>query len=133
MKKISAKKYAVSLYEVVEGANKDKVKEATENLLKVLIKNKSLKLVNKVMAEFDKYSKEQAGIKEATVITASPLSATLKKELQDQLKKVCQAEKIKLTEEIDENLIAGAVIKISDEILDASTRTRLQLLRHNLK
>src|SRR3989339_445181 len=129
MKKISAKKYAVSLYEVVEGANKDKVKEATENLLKVLIKNKSLKLVNKVMAEFDKSSKEQAGIKEATVITASPLSATLKKELQDQLKKVCQAEKIKLTEEIDENLIAGAVIKISDEILDASTRTRLQLLR----
>lgn len=129
MKKISVKKYAQALYESVKDLDKKQAEVEVANFIKVLIKSKSLKLADRIIGEFDKYSNLQNGILEVTVISAKKLSAGAEKELADQIKKEKKASKVEIINLEDPSLIGGLVIKIGDEILDGSLKTRLELLK----
>ena len=132
MKKISPKRYAISLYEATQDLDKDEVKVEIENFVKILVRNKNLKLAERVIEEFEKYSKEQEGILEVEVVSASELSSSFKKELEDKIKKINRVDKVDIINKEDDGLIGGMVVKIGDTIIDASLKTRLALLKKQL-
>ena len=71
---------------------------------------------------------DKKNILEVTAITASPLSAELRKRLTDKLSK-STGRSIVLTEEVDKSIIGGIVVRYGNTELDSSVRTRLDKLK----
>lgn len=131
MKKISAKKYARVLYEATKDLDKEAASKALHNFVKVLARNRHLKLANKILEEFNIYSNQQQDIVEAEVTVARALSASAKAELTKKLKQQQSVKLVVLKEIVDKNLIGGMVIKINDTVLNASIRNQLILLKQS--
>jgi len=133
MRKISVEKYAQSLYEAVKDLPKQQVKLSLENFIKLLLKNKDLKLAEKIMRAFEIYAKRQEGILDVQIISAQGLNDSEKKELKNKIKKERQMKEVNLVEKTEKDLIGGLIIKIGDTIYDNSLKTRLDLLKQEIK
>jgi F-type H+-transporting ATPase subunit delta len=132
MKKISAKKYAQALYQTLVDLDRAQIRQEIDNFLWLLAKNKNLKLAERIVVEFEKYAKEQEGIIEAEVISAQKLTGVLEQELAERIKKEKKVKKVNITNIEDPSLIGGVVVKIGDDILDVSLKTRLDTLKQAL-
>ncbi|MFA5359087.1 MAG: ATP synthase F1 subunit delta [Patescibacteria group bacterium] len=132
MKKLSAKKYAAAFYQATADMSKTQVDQAAENLVGMLFKNKSLKLADRIIEEFTEYDKQQTGVIDVVVYSARPLDQAAKKSLVEKIKKINRAVKINVNNVVDEGLLGGMVLKIGDQILDASINTCLDDLRQNI-
>lgn len=132
MKKISAKKYARVLYEATKDLDKEAASKALVNFVKILARNRHLKLAERIMAEYQEYSNIQEGIVEAEVTVARALSSASKEALKNKLKKNQAAKEVVLKETVDKNLIGGMIIKINDTVLNASLKNNLNLLKQSL-
>lgn len=66
---------------------------------------------------------------DATVTTAKPLSAELRKELVDYIKKAEGVNDINLNETVDSSLLGGVIIETPGKRFDASVSTKLKRLR----
>ncbi len=133
MRKISSKKYAQLLYEVTKDLEKDQVKIEIDNFLKLVHKNKDSKHLDKIFKAFDEYAKMQESIIDVSVISFEVLTPNQKEELKHQIKKEQNVKVVNLQETTDKNLLGGFVLKIGDTIFDASLKTRLECLRHEMK
>ncbi|MFA6255176.1 MAG: ATP synthase F1 subunit delta [Patescibacteria group bacterium] len=129
--KISAKKYAISLFEAVQDLDHKQADKVIKKFVLVLAKNQALSLAPKIIEEFENYSRQKQGIQKVEIKTARPLSKSDEKEITSQLKKrlgkEIQAEKI-----VDESLIGGMIIKIGDNLIDGSIKMQLINLKNNL-
>ena len=131
MRKISAKKYAVSLYETVRGVKEDQLPIILENFIKLLIKNNDLSKANKVINAFNDYAKEKEGILDVEVKTAKPLENVDKDKIIEYLQKSFN-KKIILDEKTDKKLIGGVVLSYKDTVIDGSIKKRLEILKESL-
>lgn len=71
---------------------------------------------------------EQTGELAATVVSARPLSETLRDDIKAMLRTETGAKKVLLKEETDASLLGGFIAQTSDAEIDASVRARLQQL-----
>jgi len=133
MKKIKTKQYARALYYALEGKKRDEIKDEVNNFVKLLYKNKALSKTDEIIEEFEKYSKEQAGILDVEVISARILESAEKNKLVERIKKIKKVSEVNLENKQDESLIGGIVVKIGDTVLDGSIKTKLDLLKQALQ
>ena len=119
------KKSAVN--RVLEG----KVSPITRNFLNLLIDKGREGHLKDIVAEFGRLADEAKGIVEVEVRTAVALPEAelnaLKAGLSSNLGKT-----VRLSTRVDRELIGGVVVKIGDQLLDGSVRTRLQALKTRL-
>jgi F-type H+-transporting ATPase subunit delta len=126
-KKISNQQYAEALYEVTKDVKGEKLNEALRHFVLLLVKNYKLKQAERIIVEFEKYAKRQAGVMEIEITSAYKLeNSTL-----NHIKKVF-GEEVDAVENIDESLLGGVVIKTEDKILDGSLKTQLLNLKNQL-
>lgn len=130
--KITTTQYAKSLYELTAGKTKHEVDGVVVNLIKVLQKNNQLKLVDKIIAKFNEISNQENGIVEAEVITRDKIQDTVIKKIEKFVKEKYSAKEVILHNKIDLNIKGGIVIKVGDEILDASIARSLSELKKEL-
>lgn len=83
-----------------------------------------------VSVEFIRLFKEYKGIVQVSTVTAVPLSEASRQNL---IAKLTQqlGKQVELTEEVNEALIGGMMIKIGDSLIDNSIRTGLKRLQMN--
>jgi F-type H+-transporting ATPase subunit delta len=67
---------------------------------------------------------EKRGVAEATVVTADPISDSIKKELTGALEKIFK-KKITLQGEIDKEVLGGVVVHVGNYTIDLSLKNRL--------
>jgi len=132
MKKISPRKYAISLYESLKDVEKDKMPEVIKSFVALLVRNKDLKKADKIIKAFRQYLCEQENILEVSVVAAKPLDDFVKQNIVNQLKSSLN-KKIELKEKQDASLIGGAVLKYGDVVVDGSVKRRIELLAESLK
>ena len=132
MQKISPKKYAISLFESLQGIEKEKIPEMIKSFVNLLVRNKDLKKADKVIKAFQDYLNKQENIVEVSVISAKPLNDQTKQEVINQLKSSLN-KKIELKEEQDPDLVGGVVLKYGDVVVDGSVKRRIELLADSLK
>ena len=65
----------------------------------------------------------------AEVSSAFPLDATSRTELSDYLRLASGAKTVELSERVEPDLLAGVVVRTSDQELDTSARTKLHRLK----
>ena len=101
------------------------------NFLKVLIENDRVGVLPEISEHFDRLKADVENTVDVTVTSASSLSkaqqVAISKALETRL-----GRSVRLTAELDENLIGGAVIKAGDIVIDGSLRTRLESLSNAL-
>lgn len=127
MRKVNAKKYAVSLYEATQGASQSEVSKMVKSFVNILVQHKRLSQADKVIKAFSKYADEKQNIIEVTVTTAEKMSSQrsqkLTKELELHLDK-----KVVLAEAIDDSLLGGITLRYGDTVADGSVKQQLSLL-----
>lgn len=127
MKKKTNKQYAQILFEAIKGTKAHHTEEIIKNFIQLLVKDRKLKQAEKIIEEFERYSKKQEGIEEITVVTARPIDDKVLNEI----KKVF-GHKVEAQVETDPSIIGGVIVKTQDKILDGSLRTSIKNLKNKL-
>ena len=105
--------------------------EHGSNFLKLLLENRRVAVLPEIADHFDALKAKVENTVDAVVTSAAPLSKEQEQEITSSLKKRLGQE-IRLSTEIDENLIGGAVIRAGDVVIDGSLRARLEGLANAL-
>jgi len=108
-----------------EGA--PEINQQTKNMVKLLAENGRLPALPAIAAGFEELKQQAEGTVEVKVTSARKLTAKQEKEMAKNLKQRLGKE-INISSEIDQSLIAGAIIQAGDLVIDGSARGRLNKL-----
>jgi F-type H+-transporting ATPase subunit delta len=101
------------------------------NLAYFLVAKNRLSIFDDLIIEYKRLVDAYYGIEHAEVITAIPIEERDEERLKVGLVNVIHKE-IMLTTQVDPQIMGGVVVKVGDELIDASIRTKLHRLRRNL-
>jgi F-type H+-transporting ATPase subunit delta len=108
------------------------IREPELNLLRLLRRKSRLSLGPSIASYFRELWDEERGIERAVVRTAVPIGDAERESIAAQLARA-SGKQVQLEAEVDASLIGGAVIRVGDNLIDGSTRTRLRALRERLE
>ena len=117
--------------EIVEHVASDQLDKQGANLVKVLAENGRLRLLADISKIFEQYRADAEGLVEASVISAYELDKQQIKNIMEARSKRLQRQ-VKIVASIDPDLIAGAIIRAGDLIIDGSVKGRLQSLTQQI-
>ena len=109
----------------------EKNNSITEKLLDLLIHNKRVAIITDIANSFIQLYNKNNNIKEAVVITASPIEKDLEKRILSQIK-IPAAKSITLTNLIDSSIIGGFIIRYDGKEYNASIKQKLKNLKTEL-
>ncbi len=95
------------------------------NFLKLLLENGRVAVLPEISEHFEALKAEVENSVDAVVTSAVALSKAQEKEIAGSLKKRL-GRNVRVTTEVDETLIGGAVIRAGDVVIDGSLRARLE-------
>lgn len=102
------------------------------NLVRLLTERGKLGLARQIQAAFQEMADARAGIAHATVTTAVPLSDEERAAVAAKLSEL-SGKRVDVTPVVDPAIIGGIIARIGDELIDASTRTRLVALKRRIE
>jgi F-type H+-transporting ATPase subunit delta len=108
------------------------MKTQATNFLKVLVDNGREEILEEVLARYEQLVKEHLGKIEVEVTTAVELSEEQLDRLRDRLGGVLEGKEIILENNVDPDLIGGAVFRYGGRMMDGSIRGRLESLREGM-
>ena len=123
---LTAADKAALMVEVSEGLDED-----SRNLLRLLAENERLVVLPDIHEQFEAQRREAEGEIEAHVISAYPLDDSQRERIVEALG-ARLARKVKLTSEVDEALLGGAIVRAGDLVIDGSVRGRLADLERSV-
>lgn len=130
--KITVTQYAKALYETTSGKPSAEVDLMVGNFIKILRKNNQLKLAKSIMEKFFAIHNAENGIIEASVVSAEGLSAEILKAVENFIAKKYAAKEVILTNNVEKSIKGGIIIKVGNEMIDASVVRRLLNLKKEL-
>jgi len=101
------------------------------NFLKLLLENDRVAVLPEIADQFEALKAQVENTVDAVITSAAPLSESQQKEMAETLKRRFGRD-VRISTEIDENLIGGAVIRAGDVVIDGSLRARLDGLANAL-
>ena len=102
-----------------------------QNLVRLLVHNGRLSVLPEIAALYEELKNESQGSLDVKVISAYEVSEAQENQLAEALKKRLNRD-IRVTSEIDGDLIGGVVIRAGDLVIDGSVRGNLQKLATEL-
>jgi F-type H+-transporting ATPase subunit delta len=99
--------------------------------LDLLLRKKRLGEFALVVSAFEALVEKAQGVQRAHVVSAVPLSDAESQRLHVELERHTRS-KIRLTSEVDSDLIGGALVRIGDHVIDRSVATLLRAIQEQL-
>jgi F-type H+-transporting ATPase subunit delta len=130
--RITSAQYAKSLYEATAEKSHAEVDVLVSNFVKVLSKNGQMRLKNEIMRKFETVSNMKNGIVVAEVSSREELSAETVEKLTTFIKEKYSAKEVVIKNMVDEKTQGGVIVKVGDEIMDASVKGQLKKMRNIL-
>ncbi|PID52790.1 MAG: hypothetical protein CR972_00030 [Candidatus Moraniibacteriota bacterium] len=131
--KVSSKQYAQTLFELTDRKNDDESKNVIEKFVAHMKKNGHLALSREVIEQFEKIYNTTHNIVTATITTAFPLQNAQKDIVEKYIAREYGANSVVTTYYEDKNIKGGVIIRVDDEILDASIDGKLRLINNALR
>lgn len=116
-------KLAELLFDICEG----RINDSFKNYLNTVISAGRLALAPEISEMFDIKKAEAEAVAVVDVISAYPLDSAQQASLEQAMEKKL-GRKVEISASVDESIIGGAVIRVGDSVIDASTRGRLDSL-----
>jgi F-type H+-transporting ATPase subunit delta len=126
-----AENYGRALYRATAGLEEKDAKRAVARFVDLLAGRRELQLAPDVIAAFEAEARKAEGVRDVSVATAEDLTADRKRSLTAAFKKALDAD-VEIAWKTDPALIAGAVIRYDDVLLDASVKGSLDRLKKSL-
>jgi len=123
---VTAQAKADLVAQVSDGLDDDSL-----SLLKLLAENDRLGSLPDICERYEQLRREAEGEEEAHVISAYALTDDQTSKIVDALSKRLSC-KVKITNEVDSDLIGGAIIHAGDLVIDGSIRGRLAALEQSV-
>ncbi len=101
------------------------------NLARILEDRGKTHIAREIQLAYQVKANERRGVAHATVTTAVPLSDDERRAVGERLSEIT-GKRVDVTALVDENIVGGIVARIGDQLIDGSTRTRLQALKRQL-
>lgn len=117
----------VDLLADIAGSELGKLDEQHRNFLETLAHNRRLGLLPEIAAVYETLRAQAENIADVQVVSAFPLQTAQRERLAAALKKRMGCE-IRLSVDVDPQLIGGAVVRSGDMVIDGSLRARLDRL-----
>lgn len=105
--------------------------EVSRTFMALITKNGREAILPQIAAAFGELVKTHNGIVSATIISATPLDAQVKKQIVDKIQASVSG-KLEVTEKTDASLIGGFVVEMGDTRIDASVASKLAQLKQQL-
>ena len=103
----------------------------TEKLIDLLIHNKRVKIIGDIASSFIQLYNKHNNIKEATIITASPINNELESKILSMIN-IKDAKSVNLTNVVNPNIIGGFIIRFDGKEYNASVKQNLNNLKTEL-
>ena len=103
----------------------------TEKLIDLLIHNKRVKIIGDIASSFIQLYNKYNNIKEATIITASPINNELESKILSMIN-IKDAKSVNLTNVVNPNIIGGFIIRFDGKEYNASVKQNLNNLKTEL-
>jgi F-type H+-transporting ATPase subunit delta len=129
--KFSAKQYAQALYDSLQDTDPKDVDLILNNFVEVLALNNDIRSFSEIEEEFHKLELAKDGKKLAEVTTAHPLSKESERDIIGELNKIVKGD-VEIKKKIDEKILGGVIVKMDDQLIDASVRGELDNLKEQL-
>jgi F-type H+-transporting ATPase subunit delta len=101
------------------------------NLLRELVSRQRFGLVPQVLGEFARLEREARGVQDAYVSVARQVSEAERQSIASELGSSLGG-KVEVHMNVDPSLLGGIIVRVGDQVYDASVATRLQRLRQEL-
>lgn len=101
------------------------------NLACLLVARQRLRILDQIVAEYERMADAHQGLEHANVTTAIPLDNEDKRKLTEHLASIAEKQ-IVVTADVDPAIIGGFVARIGDKLIDGSTRAKLEALKKRL-
>jgi F-type H+-transporting ATPase subunit delta len=118
--------------DIVKDTLSDYFGEEVMNLLNLMIEKGRAEIIPHVTDAYDRLADDRFGVVRVRACSARPVSDAVQAELQEQLERLLDGQKVDLTCEEDPELLAGIKIRIGDHVLDASLEGRIKDLEESL-
>jgi F-type H+-transporting ATPase subunit delta len=103
-----------------------------QNLARLLVSRRRFSLVPQIATIYGEMLDDQRGVVRAEAITAVPLSDDERDAIVDRLRAMTGARDIRIESRVDPSIIGGLIVRVGDQLIDGSTRSRLVQLRRQL-
>lgn len=103
------------------------------NIFRLLRRKSRLSLGPSIASYLRELADEERGILRAVVTTAVELDAQRLEQVRQRIVSMTGRDRVELEPRVDPAIMGGMVIRIGDQMLDGSTRARLQELRSSLE
>jgi F-type H+-transporting ATPase subunit delta len=130
--KITVTQYAKALLETLRDSSQSEVQDRVANFLRILRQNNQLNLSERILEKFSAIYDVENRIVSATITSTAPLDAETLKNIEQFVAKKYGAQKVNLENAIDARIRGGIILKVGNELLDASVSRRLQELKKQL-
>ncbi len=131
MTKIKARFYAAALWDLTAGKTGEDLKEATISMLKLLQKNKQLKLWPQVLEAYRKLVTEKEGVILARVKSDQALNEVEAAKITDFLKKETGAKTVELLT-VTEKVGPGLIVETDERRWDLTLAKQLENFKEQL-
>ncbi|HLP71306.1 MAG TPA: ATP synthase F1 subunit delta [Bacteroidales bacterium] len=118
----------IEIFRKILGGN---VNEVTLSLTDLLVRNEREAFLPDIARSFIHEVQKHKGITEATLTTAIPVNAGIKKQVSDLVEKTFST-RVDLKEVVDPAIIGGFILRVDDNYIDASIRNKLRKVRKEL-
>ena len=129
--KFTAKQFAEALMDALSDTDPKHTDLILDNFVTVLADNNALRMYSEIANEFHKLELAKKGIKQAEITSAHELNSENEKQILHELNKLAKGH-YELNKKVDESLIGGVVIRLEDQVLDASVKNNLEQLKKDL-
>ena len=122
---------SVALSDFVTGICGDGLDGHGKNLVKVLADAGRLNIVSDINKLYEQLRADAEGVVEVDVVSAYALTTDQQISVSDVMAKRL-GKKVEVSNEVDESLIGGLVIRAGDTVIDASVKGRLKALANGM-
>jgi F-type H+-transporting ATPase subunit delta len=102
------------------------------NLLMLLATRHRVGLMPGILQEFERLEHEARGVTEADITVARPMSDDEARQIGEQLGRATGGRQVNLHIHVDRSVLGGIIVRIGDQLFDASVRGRLERLRQEI-
>ena len=117
--------------QAIKDAFKGRVLPIVAVFIDLLLRKKRLGGFDVIVVEFERLVEKAQGLQRAVVVSATPLLKPELDRLHRELERVTRS-KIRLTTEVDDALLGGALVRIDGHVIDRSVRTLLDSIHRQL-
>ena len=145
LRKLSSSDPAFKLFLETPGIKKDqkqnvvddicktgKADDLTKNFVSLLLENKRLADLPRIVDTFEEYYRKDLGQVLCTVTSASDLTNAQKKLVEEAISSRMKEKKLVVSYDVSKSILGGMVVKLEDQVLDYSVSSKVDRLKSQL-